>query len=351
MATTIVTSAILSHYDGKLKAFVDSTYATKAEVEALDLGDHNVIEAVKVNGTALAVADKAVDVTVPTALTDLTNDGNFVQDASYVHTDENFTAALKTKLNGIAEGAQVNVLEGVKVNGVALTATEKVVDVTVPTKTSDLSNDSDFVSDAAYVHTDSNFTAAEKTKLGGIEAEAQVNIIETVSVNGTAQTVTNKGVDIAVPTNNNQLTNGAGYQTASDVQTAIEGAGHTTMAAVEAKGYQTASDVETAITAKNYTTMAAVEAKGYQTSSDVDSAISTALTTVTDVKGVKATQAELPASGNKTGDVWFVTEGSTEFIWSGTAWQEFGRAYDFSGFVQKSDLVEMTTAQVDALFA
>jgi hypothetical protein len=46
-----------------------------------------------------------------------------------------------------------------------------------------------------------------------------------------------------------------------------------------------------------------------------------------------------------------VTEGSTECIWSGPAWQEFGRAYDFSGFMQKTDLVEMTTAQVDALFA
>jgi hypothetical protein len=32
-----------------------------------------------------------------------------VQDANYVHTDENFTGALQTKLNGIESGAQVNV--------------------------------------------------------------------------------------------------------------------------------------------------------------------------------------------------------------------------------------------------
>lgn len=37
------------------------------------------------------------------------------------------------KLAGIAEGAQVNVLEGVKVNGTSLTPTNKIVDVTVTT--------------------------------------------------------------------------------------------------------------------------------------------------------------------------------------------------------------------------
>ena len=48
--------------------------------------------------------------------------------------------------------------------------------VTVPTTTSELTNNSDFVSDASYVHTDNNFTTAEKTKLGGIENGAEVNV-------------------------------------------------------------------------------------------------------------------------------------------------------------------------------
>lgn len=38
----------------------------------------------------------------------------------------------------------------------------------VPTKTSELENDSNFVSDEKYVHTDENFTAAEKKKLGAL---------------------------------------------------------------------------------------------------------------------------------------------------------------------------------------
>ena len=46
---------------------------------------------------------------IPTNTSDLTNDSNFVSDASYVHTDNNFTDTLKTKLDGIADGAEVNV--------------------------------------------------------------------------------------------------------------------------------------------------------------------------------------------------------------------------------------------------
>ena len=45
----------------------------------------------------------------------------------------------------------------------------------IATKTSDLTNDSNFVSDASYVHTDNNFTTTEKNKLSGIASGAEVN--------------------------------------------------------------------------------------------------------------------------------------------------------------------------------
>ena len=38
----------------------------------------------------------------------------------------------------------------------------------LPRKTSDLTNDSNFVSDAHYVHTEENYTTVEKTKLNGL---------------------------------------------------------------------------------------------------------------------------------------------------------------------------------------
>ena len=44
-----------------------------------------------------------------------------------------YTTTEKNKLAGIAAGAQVNVIESVKVNGVALPVSEKAVNVTVPT--------------------------------------------------------------------------------------------------------------------------------------------------------------------------------------------------------------------------
>lgn len=44
-----------------------------------------------------------------------------------------YTTEEKTKLEGITSGAQVNVIETVKVNGVALTPVDKAIDVTVPT--------------------------------------------------------------------------------------------------------------------------------------------------------------------------------------------------------------------------
>lgn len=44
-----------------------------------------------------------------------------------------YTTEEKTKLEGITSGAQVNVIETVKVNGVALTPADKAVDVIVPT--------------------------------------------------------------------------------------------------------------------------------------------------------------------------------------------------------------------------
>lgn len=59
-----------------------------------------------------------------------------------------YSDAEKAKLAGIAAGAQVNILEGVKVNGTDLVINGKKVDVQVPTKTSDLTNDSDFTTNA-----------------------------------------------------------------------------------------------------------------------------------------------------------------------------------------------------------
>ena len=48
---------------------------------------------------------------IPTRLSQLTNDAHYVVDAAYVHTDSNFTAAYKKKLDGIETGANKTVVD------------------------------------------------------------------------------------------------------------------------------------------------------------------------------------------------------------------------------------------------
>lgn len=55
-----------------------------------------------------------------------------------------YTSVEKQKLSGIASGAQANVIESVKVNGTKVEPSSKAVDISVPTKVSQLTNDSGY---------------------------------------------------------------------------------------------------------------------------------------------------------------------------------------------------------------
>lgn len=68
-----------------LKKNYDAAYTHSTQAHAPSNAQANVIETVKVNGTALTPSSKAVDVTVPTKLSQLTND------AGYKTTDNNTT--------------------------------------------------------------------------------------------------------------------------------------------------------------------------------------------------------------------------------------------------------------------
>ena len=77
----------------------------------------------------------------------------------------------------------------------------------VPTRVSELENDSHYAVDANYVHTDNNYTNDEKIKLNGIAAGAEVNVnADWNAISGDAQ-ILNK------PTNVSDFTNDAGYLT------------------------------------------------------------------------------------------------------------------------------------------
>lgn len=69
-----------------------------------------------------------------------------------------------------------------------------------------------------------DYSEEDKRKVTRIEGGAQVNVIETIRVNNNTQTVTNKEVNLTVPTDTADLSNGANYQNATQVQTAINDA-------------------------------------------------------------------------------------------------------------------------------
>lgn len=116
--------------------------------------------------------------------------------------------------------------------------------------------------------------------------------------------------------------------------------GYATETWVEAKGYQTASDVQTAIAGK-------VNAADIYTKTEVDQKLVGAM----DYKGTKATVSELPTSGNATGDVWHITADGSEWAWNGSAWEELGTAVDLSGYRTASAQDTIDAVQDEAIAA
>ena len=133
-------------------------------------------------------------------------------------------------------------------------------------------------------------SSSDFSKLAGVTAGAQPNVIQVVKKNGTALTITSKAVDIIVPTKTSDLTNDSDFTTTTAVETAIN----------------------------------------------------TAISSVFRYKGTKATVNDLPDSGNTTGDVWHVTAGSSEYVWNGSAWQQLGTIIDLSGYLQQVSIAGIT---------
>ena len=72
-----------------------SNYATESYVDT----NGGKIDKIFVNGNEQTISNKTINLSVPTKLSDLTNDGNYVVDENYVHTDTNYIAADKAKVD------------------------------------------------------------------------------------------------------------------------------------------------------------------------------------------------------------------------------------------------------------
>lgn len=192
-----------------------------------------------------------------------------------------YTTAEKNKLGGIASGAEVNVIESVVVNGTTATVSNKTASVT-------------------------------------IEAGA----IDTISVNGTAQTIDqNKNVDITVPTKVSDLTNDSGFQTSAQVDAAID------------------TKISSTYKAKGSVAFASLPAASSSTEGFVYNVSDSFTTTADFVEGAGNTY---PAGTNV---VIINTTGSTY------KYDVLSGFVDLSGYVLSSDLVAITNAEIDTIVA
>ena len=135
-----ITSQDITNWNNKLSSAPVTSVNGETGAVSLALGDTNVIETIKVNNSALTPVNKAVNITVPTKVTDLTNDSNFT--------------------------SNTGTITGITMNGVSK-GTSGVVDLgTILTSHQDISGKVDKVTGMGLSSND--YTTTEKNKLAGI---------------------------------------------------------------------------------------------------------------------------------------------------------------------------------------
>lgn len=231
----------------------------------------------------------------------------------------------------------------------------------VPTKTSQLTNDSGYIKASDVAGKLDATGDAKDTTVSFTQAAARTNIatgekastlfgkvakwfadLKTVAFTGAYSDLT------GAPSKVSQFTNDSGYQTADQVESAIT-----------AKGYQTSAQVDSAIIAK-----------GYQTAAQVEAAVKAGVTGVYVPKG-SSTFASLPSpAAANVGHVYNVTDAFTTtasfvegagkshpagtnvvVVQSGSSylWDVFSGFIDLSGYILASDMVAITNAEIDEI--
>lgn len=159
-----------------------------------------------------------------------------------------------------------------------------------------------FATQAQLTSTNTNLSSLQQIVAGIVSQGGEPNIIDTIQVNGTALPVSDKTVNISVPTNNNQLTNGANYQNASQVNAAIASA----VAGITQISFQIVT-------------------------------------------------GSLPATG-EVGTIYLLKDTTKsidiydEYIYVNGSWEKIGSTdVDLSGYVQDTDMVAITESQIDAI--
>lgn len=194
-----------------------------------------------------------------------------------------------------------------------------------------------------------DYTTAEKEKLSGIEDSANNYTLPdaTSSVKG-GVTV---GTNIDVSGGKISVKNGTASQKGVVQLSSAVNSDSTALAA-------TPSAVKQAYDLANGKQSPATTLAGYgitdaYTKEQVDGLVSSAL----HYKGSKDTYDDLPTEGNTVGDVWnIITADATHGVnagdnvaWNGTGWDVLAGTVDLSAYLLGSDLVPITNAELDTI--
>ena len=199
-----------------------------------------------------------------------------------------------------------------------------------------------------------DYTTSEKQKLTGIETGAEVNDIDSISINNTSVLPdANKNVNITVPTATSDLTNDSNFQNATQVSDAIDAA----IAGIEGItfdfNYDTVSELP--VTGESGTIYFIPDQGCFQETSDTsfldgkkyfeyDSTSQSYIRTSDTVMDPNKTYYELKAGYNTY----------EEYVWASAknSYEKFGSAtIDTSTLWSKSELTAITTAEIDTILA
>ena len=215
-----------------------------------------------------------------------------------------------------------------------------------------------------------DFTTEEKSKLAGVAAGAEVNVkSDWNAASGDAQ-ILNKP---SIPSKTSDLTNDSGFITIEDVpEGAVASTTTPKMDGTAAVGTENAfargdhrhpvdtsraplASPEFTGTPTAPTAAAGTNTTQIATTAFVKAAVDTASSSALKYKGTKATYADLPSSGNVTGDTWNVTAAygtvpaGTNWAWDGSAWDALGGTVDLSNYVTEDEMEALTSQEVTAL--
>lgn len=169
----------------------------------------NVIESVKVNGSALPISNKSVnvDLSAYAKATELDKRINLKSESGGNKSVSIFGGVVRLSVGTDVSMQQINIGEGVVIGtnveirtGVKISLGGNGRLQLLGNTVKEIANVEDL---AGYVQkvsgkglSSNDYTTAEKTKLAGIASSAQVNVIESVKVNGSALAVASKAVNI-----------------------------------------------------------------------------------------------------------------------------------------------------------